>query len=151
MNMKLNAQFVKKISIISIIFLIMTGTMWMVSYYASRQNINYLLVEAVRSRNSALVIDLLSEGANPNVRFTPPNHFFENGSDEEDDDEPWSGPTVLMLAVVRADESTIKILLNHGADSTAKDKSGRSVHDWALAHPEIMYLLKERSSKNAHY
>lgn len=87
------------------------------------------LSTALSARKPDTVAYLLSEGADPNMRFT---------SDSNGHSYP------IVLAVEMADEACVRELMNAGADPFSQDSQGRTADILAANSPAIQKLLRGR-------
>ncbi|MSP20431.1 MAG: ankyrin repeat domain-containing protein [Alphaproteobacteria bacterium] len=87
------------------------------------------LCKAGRPYFAHVVRLLLAHGANANARTTP---GVETGAFMRD--IRTKGETPLHRAAAYGDETTIKLLLDHGADREVRDAAGDSPLTWASAH-----------------
>lgn len=78
-------------------------------------DLNRHLLEAVRSNDTIAVAKAISDGADVNTR------------------EPWWRRTPLHIAASNNNTEILGLLLRHGADARAKDRSLLTAQDTALA------------------
>ena len=94
---------------------------------ATNKNGNTVLIVAYMADQMDIVEQLLNKGANINT----PN--FKKGF------------TLLMIAVERKDTNVIEFLLKMGAETTMKDKDGRTAFDYANGQYDMIHLLLQFS------
>jgi len=136
-----------KAKFFAVVVTILLGALLLVNARSNTKgNINDSLVNAVRGGDASLVKAELMRGADPNTRLKPPGYWSGIMSDEEAGDEPSREPTVLMLAAMRGNIATTKILLDDGANINLKDNMGNTVFDWASGHPEVVQYIKKYAS-----
>jgi ankyrin repeat protein len=123
--------------------LLIAGMVWLVWKTTPQRTINDDLFDAVRKRNAPLVKQLIAQGANPNARLKERKEWLYVPSDEEAAEEPWREPTVLMIAAMHNDVSVVRVLLENGAKTDAKDNRGSSVADWASSSPQVAALIQK--------
>gem|GEM_PF-4441303 len=105
-----------------------------------RKKIIYREDPAMSGKRLEIVKALLENGADPNQRLAwrydscaanSPIRCFENG-------------TPLMIAARHGCVEIVKILLEHGADVSAKDSKGLTAANFAEEHPEVVKILADK-------
>lgn len=123
-----------------------------VNHITGEEGITPLMVAAVIG-HSDFVRVLLDAGANVNfsisIKNVPPGKLALLDQDRQKKIE---GKTVLMMAILEGRRDTkniVRLLLNAGADITARDKMGKTAFDYALqkGNAEIIQMLKETGSR----
>jgi ankyrin repeat protein len=96
-----------------------------------------LAIALASDRDPALLAaTLLKFGADPNARWRNAMHWFGYGRLSPVTERPAgcsasTGTTPLILAASRCDAQEVTTLLEHGADATLRDWTGRTARDYA--------------------